>query len=147
MSESVMGHAAADRHAVQGETNGALRFDVSCSNGVLALIEIRAEPQKTGRDFVEDISEIEEALYQVKNRSGQDPLNFPIRLNDRLASLRRSVENGDAKPTNAAYEVFDELSAELAEHLTKLEALVDSGLGAINAELEAEGVSTVERQR
>jgi hypothetical protein len=63
--------------------------------------------------FLSELSAIEEELYQVKNQSGQDPLNFPIKLNNRLASLRRSVEDGDAKPTNGAYKVFEELSAEL----------------------------------
>mgnify|MGYP000716243000 CR=1 FL=1 len=58
--------------------------------------------KKTIIPFVEKISTIEETLYQVKNQSGQDPLNFPIKLNNRLASLRRSVENGDAKPTDGA---------------------------------------------
>ncbi len=63
-------------------------------------------------DIIKQLSDIEEALYQVKNQSGQDPLNFPIKLNNRLASLRRSVENGDAKPTDGAYKVFEELSKE-----------------------------------
>ena len=61
-------------------------------------------------DIVRKITIIEEDLYQVKNQSNQDPLNFPIKLNNRLASLRRSVETGQAKPTDAAYNVFDELS-------------------------------------
>ncbi|MFQ5689403.1 MAG: WD40/YVTN/BNR-like repeat-containing protein [Gemmatimonadota bacterium] len=73
---------------------------------------------------VRALSEIEEALYQVRNRSGQDPLNFPIRLNNRLAALRRSVETGDARPTDGAYRVFEELSAELDGHLKRLEALL-----------------------
>ena len=46
------------------------------------------------------LAEVEEALYQVRNRSGQDPLNFPIRLNNRLAALGRSVGTGDARPTD-----------------------------------------------
>ena len=38
-------------------------------------------------------------IFQVKNQSGQDPLNFPIRVNNRLAYLRKSVESGDGLPT------------------------------------------------
>ena len=82
------------------------------------------------------ITPIEEALYQVKNRSGQDPLNFPIKLNNRLASLRRSVENGDARPTDAAYKVFAELSNELETQLTSLQMLLDSELPKINSQLK-----------
>ena len=71
---------------------------------------------------------IEEDLYQVKNQSGQDPLNFPIKLNNRFASLRRSIESGQARPTDAAYVVFDELSAELKMHLDKLDQVLNSDL-------------------
>jgi len=86
--------------------------------------------------FIQKISAIEEDLYQVKNQSGQDPLNFPIKLNNRLASLRRSMENGDAKPTDGAYKVFEELSAELEEHLNKLHKIYESDLPKINALLK-----------
>ena len=75
--------------------------------------------------LVTRMTEIEEALYQTKNRSNQDPLNFPIRLNNRLASLRRSMENGDAKPTAGAYQVFEELSEELDGHLRNLEEIMN----------------------
>ncbi len=76
------------------------------------------------KQLIIQLTEIEEALYQTRNRSNQDPLNFPIRLNNRLASLRRSVETGDAKPTDGAYQVFKELSTELDEHLKKLDELM-----------------------
>lgn len=76
------------------------------------------------------LSAIEEDLYQVKNQSGQDPLNFPIKLNNRLASLRRSVESGDARPTDGAYKVFKELSAELDGHLQKLNKVMNDQVSA-----------------
>jgi len=79
-------------------------------------------------DMLEKMKVIEEDLYQVKNQSGQDPLNFPIKLNNRLASLRRSVESGQARPTDASYVVFDELSAELKMHLDKLDQVLNSDL-------------------
>lgn len=72
---------------------------------------------------LDKMAEIELALYQVQNQSAQDPLNFPIKLNNRLASLRRSVENGDARPTDGAYQVFEELSKELEELLGQWERL------------------------
>ncbi|HEU4565195.1 MAG TPA: glycosyl hydrolase, partial [Gemmatimonadaceae bacterium] len=69
------------------------------------------------------LSAVEEELYQVRNRSGQDPLNFPIKLNNRLAALQRSVETGDGRPTAGAYKVFRELSAELDRHLARLKEI------------------------
>ena len=89
------------------------------------------------------LTAIEEDLYQVKNRSGQDPLNFPIKLNNRLASLRRSVESGDAKPTNGAYLVFKELSAELAGHMAKLKQALGQDLGNLNSLLKDGGMDEV----
>jgi len=94
---------------------------------------------RTVDPFVKKISAIEEDLYQVKNQSGQDPLNFPIKLNNRLASLRRSVETGDARPTDGAYKVFKELSAELEQHLGKLDQTLSSDLSKINQLLKKAG--------
>jgi photosystem II stability/assembly factor-like uncharacterized protein len=85
--------------------------------------------------MLEKMKVIEEDLYQVQNQSGQDPLNFPIKLNNRLASLQRSVENGQAKPTDAAYVVFEELSKELAGHLSKLDKIINGDLKTLNDKL------------
>lgn len=96
--------------------------------------------------LLDPLAEIEQALYQVKNESRQDPLNFPIRLNNRLASLRRSVETGDAKPTDAAYRVFEELSRELEEHLERLNLVLEGQLEAFNDELERRGMTRIGRR-
>jgi hypothetical protein len=89
------------------------------------------------------LASVEEALYQVRNRSGQDPLNFPIRLNNRLASLGRSVQTGDARPTAAAHVVFRELSAELDRELRRLDAVVAGDVAALNRAAAARGVPPV----
>ena len=98
---------------------------------------------KISTDLIANLTEIEEALYQTKNESGQDPLNFPIRLNNRLASLRRSGENGDAKPTNGAYKVFEELSTELKKHLEAMEVLLTQSLNPLNARLKSKELERV----
>jgi photosystem II stability/assembly factor-like uncharacterized protein len=100
---------------------------------------------KTITPFIQKISAIEEDLYQVKNQSGQDPLNFPIKLNNRLASLRRSVETGDAKPTNGAYKVFKELSDELDQHLGKLNQTLSSDLSKVNQLLKKAGKKEIRK--
>ena len=97
--------------------------------------------RRTAQPYLDELAAIEQELYQVKNQSNQDPLNFPIKLNNRLASLRRSIETGDARPTAGAYQVFRELSAELEQHLADLEkviekdgAKVEKALGKAGAE-------------
>lgn len=104
----------------------------------------QADYKKTVSPFISKLSEIEEELYQVKNQSGQDPLNFPIKLNNRLASLRRSVESGDAKPTNGAYKVFEELSAELETHLNALNETMATQLPKVNKVLTKSGKSPLD---
>jgi hypothetical protein len=81
------------------------------------------------------LSEVEEEIYQVRNQSNQDPLNFPIKLNNRIGALRRSVETGDARPTNASYQVFKELSAELDVQLAKLKNIKETDLAEFNKTL------------
>ena len=95
--------------------------------------------------FLVKISAIEEDLYQVKNQSGQDPLNFPIKLNNRLASLRRSMENGDAKPTDGSYKVFNELSLELDQHLGELNEVLSSDLPKINRLMKKAGKKKISK--
>ena len=58
----------------------------------------------------EDFTKIEEALYQTKNRSGQDPLNFPIRLTNKLGHLNALVGMGDFAPTDQDIAVKNELT-------------------------------------
>ena len=98
---------------------------------------------KMSTDLMGNLTKIEEALYQTKNESGQDPLNFPIRLNNRLASLRRSVESGDAKPTDGAYKVLGELSAELDGHLEALDQELTQNLNPLNARLTSKQLEPV----
>src|SRR5262249_29369869 len=63
------------------------------------------------------LNEVEEALYQTKNRASQDPLNYPIRLNNKLASLGEAVTSADAAPTDQSYQVYDELAAAIDREL------------------------------
>jgi photosystem II stability/assembly factor-like uncharacterized protein len=104
-------------------------------NANRAVIRIRAVRNRLSKSpnlnsgdkrLLAQLSHIEEELYQVKNQSGQDPLNYPIRLNNRLAALERSVETGDARPTAAAYTVFRELSTQLDQLLDELGAALKS---------------------
>lgn len=105
------------------------------------ISEVSEASSKLGKQ----LSTIEEALYQVKNQSGQDPLNFPIKLNNRLASLRRSLENGDAKPTDGAYQVFEELSKELTAHLGQLDKVLAIELPKVNTLLSKHKLKEVKR--
>ena len=92
------------------------------------------------------LSAIEGRIYQVRNRSRQDPLNYPIMLNNKLAALIGTVESADAPPTEQSELVFADLSAQLEAQLTALNRLLDTELSLINTQLARAGVETVERK-
>src|SRR5207247_2399279 len=75
---------------------------------------------------------VEGAIYQVRNRSNEDPLNFPIKVNNKLASLAGVVGSADAPPTDQSYQVFDGLSRELQGHLDRLKAIVETDVPVFN---------------
>jgi hypothetical protein len=81
-----------------------------------------------------DLSNVEEAVYQVRNQSSQDPLNFPIKINNRLASLNGVVNRGEAKPIANHYAIFKDLSAELKVQTDKLQQTLARDLSAFNSE-------------
>jgi photosystem II stability/assembly factor-like uncharacterized protein len=79
-----------------------------------------------GERLATKLSAVEEDLYQVRNRSNQDPLNFPIKLNNQIAALMRVIETGDAKPTDQSYVVFKELNDRLEEIRKRYEEILKS---------------------
>lgn len=82
--------------------------------------------------IIEEITAIEETLYQTKNESSQDPLNFPIRLNNRLSALIGVAASGDFRPTEQTLEVRDMLLAEIDSQLTRLQTLMANEIPSFN---------------
>src|ERR1043165_9559823 len=93
-----------------------------------------AELEAAFEPFRKKLSAVEEEIYQVRNRSGQDPLNFPIKINNKIAALERVVETGDGKPIASSYVVFRELSDQLAAQKSKLDAALKD-LVAVNQQI------------
>jgi hypothetical protein len=80
----------------------------------------------------QQFSDIEKALYQTKNKSGQDPLNFPIRLTNKLAHLNSLVGMDDFPPTSQDIAVKDVLTAAILTELGKLDALIAGEIKTFN---------------
>ncbi|NNE16490.1 MAG: glycosyl hydrolase [Saprospiraceae bacterium] len=78
------------------------------------------------------LSVIEKELYQTKNKSGQDPLNFPIKLTNKLAHLNSLVQVGDSRPTKQMYAVRDELTGMIDAQLAKYFLIRDEELKVLN---------------
>ncbi len=87
---------------------------------------------EAGEAFKKKLTTVEEALYQTKNQSNQDPLNYPIRLNNKLGSLAGVVGSAAAAPTDQAYAVYEDLSKKIDAELQTLKTVLDTDLPAFN---------------
>jgi photosystem II stability/assembly factor-like uncharacterized protein len=154
-NEAVTGVTDAD---LQAQFDLAMRISERVSEANRAVIRIRSirdqiterigkasdQALKTsGQALIDKLTAVEGEIYQHRLRSGQDPLNYPIRLNNKLAALQGTVESGDSPPTEQARAVFKELSARLDTQLGRLEALVTGDLAAFNKSLEAAGLAPI----
>jgi hypothetical protein len=97
----------------------------------------------SGQKLTEALTDVEGEIYQHRLRSGQDPLNYPIRLNNKLAALQGTVESGDSRPTDQAVQVFKELSTRLDTQLTRLAGLIKTDLASFNTALQSAGLEPV----
>ncbi len=95
-----------------------------------------AEVRSAGEQLAKALSTVEEDVYQVKNQSGQDPLNFPIKTNNRLASLLRVAVSGEGRPTGNVEPIFNELVAELKAETDRLEKTISDQLPPFNNMLQ-----------
>lgn len=90
-----------------------------------------------------NLTEVEETLYQTKNQSSQDPLNYPIRLNNKLAALAGVVASGDAAPTDQSYAVYDELVVQIDGQLARLGQIIKTEVPAFNQLVRDQNIPAV----
>ena len=88
--------------------------------------------QKQSEVLLTSLKTIEEALHQTKAKSGQDVLNFPIRLDDKIAGVFESAASGYVAPTKQVKETYTDLKAQVDEQLKKYETLKKEGVKALN---------------
>jgi photosystem II stability/assembly factor-like uncharacterized protein len=104
----------------------------------------KSEIQTLADRLMKPLTLVEDEVYQVRNRSSQDPLNYPIKLNNKIAALMGVIESSDNRPTDQTYEVFDELSKALDAQLQKMDATLKTELPRLNAALKREKIADVD---
>ncbi len=121
-----------------------------------AVIQIREAKKQLARYEKEDkvsaaaksldqkLVSIEEALYQAKLKAGEDALNFPIKLNNKLAALKGDIEDSDTAPTRQEQQVFEDLVTQSNAELQKLKSLFEADLPAFNKAVRDAGIPAVE---
>jgi hypothetical protein len=98
---------------------------------------------EAGKQLDKKMTEVEEVLIQTKAKSGQDVLNYPIRLNNYLVALGGVVESADSAPTQVSYEVFDMLSKQLDEQLAKWKQILSTDVPAYNEVVKKQEVPAI----
>ena len=96
-----------------------------------------------GTALNKNLTEVEEALYQTKNQSNQDPLNYPIRLNNKLAALGGVVGSAEAAPTAQSYAVYDEVVTQIDAQLQRLAQIMRTDLPAFNQLVRDQNIPAV----
>lgn len=95
------------------------------------------------KSILDNMKKVEEELYQTKNRSGQDPLNFPVRLNNKIGALGREVDGGDFKPTEQVKAVYNEISGQIDSQLKTLNTIFTDQLPEFNNLIRQKEVKAV----
>jgi len=128
------------------QSHGAVR-DVRSIRSQMKDVAQTAKEAGFGDEFVdlanetgERLTGVEEELFQTKNRSGQDPLNFPPMLDNEIANLYGYVLSTYDRPNQSASSRADELEAELGTHLSELRRIIDTDVAEFNRKLREAGV-------
>ena len=101
------------------------------------------ELQELINKYLTDISEIENNIHMTKNQSRQDPLNYGIRINNRIAFLLADSQRGDYPPTDQSKEFFIQIKKELDTEILKLDALIDKHSQKIENYLEENKIELI----
>jgi hypothetical protein len=82
--------------------------------------------------LITKLTAIEEGLYQTKNRASEDPLNFPIELNNKVAYVLGTVSNSESQPTAQSYVVYEDLATQVNAKIRALNGLMSEDVAHFN---------------
>lgn len=97
----------------------------------------------SAKQLTDQLTAIEENIYQTKLHADEDALNYPIRLNNKIAAVGGVVELSDIAPTAQASEVFEELSGKLQVELDHLHTVETTGIQEFNALVHDQNIPAV----
>jgi len=89
------------------------------------------------------LTAIEETLYQTKAKSIQDVLNYPIKLNDKLAGVFEAANSGNTAPSKQVRDVYADLAAQVDGQLKKLADIKQKDIPALNELIRQKAVPVI----
>lgn len=125
------------------EANNAVRTIRNVKSQLAERAAAAPRLQRSADALATALSAVEQEIYQVRNQSNQDPLNFPIKLNNKIASLNGVVQSGPYRPTDQAMAVFNELSVLLKVQTDRLDKLLREELTRFNQQARQAGQPAV----
>ena len=132
------------------EIHTALKNVKKVSTQIAALKKSIADKKKHKEliDFadtlVKEMTAIEVVLYQTKSKSGQDPLNYPIRLNNKLAHINSLTRVGNYKPTQQEVDFKNEITKKIDIELAKLYTLFEIKVQALNKKVKESTIDFIQ---
>lgn len=107
-------------------------------------LDSKTGPTAEALDKLENtLTTVETSLYQVKNQSGEDPLNYPIKLNNKVAAVQGVVESADSAPTAQSDEIFNMLAGQVDQQLNALDTAVKVELPRVNQMLQRQRLQPI----
>jgi len=118
----------------KANVEGAQKIKIEDYDRQVAELEatVKKRVADAAKALTQKLTAVEEELYQTKNRASEDPLNFPIKLNNKLAHVLGVVEGSDNPPTQQSYMVYEDVATRVNGQLKTLEGLMNNDLAAFN---------------
>ena len=102
-----------------------------------------SELKKVTSDLLKKLADLEGQLIQTKNKAGQDPINYPPRLDDQIDYAYSVINEQDARPTQGCYDLFADLKKQSDALLTELDAAITAGIKSVNEFVQRENLGGV----
>jgi len=110
-------------------------------------LDSKTGPTAKALDALEKkLTAVEESVYQTKNQSFEDPLNFPIMLNNKMFSLQGIVESSDAKPTDQSYDIYKMLAGQIDQQMSTLDDTMKKDLSQVNQMLQKQKLQPIKAE-
>ncbi len=91
----------------------------------------------------DSLQSVADSLYQSQSHASEDPLNYPIRLNNRIGALMGVVQSALGRPTQQSYEVYDVLTKLINIQMNRMKAAM-TGVTGVDTVLKSAGLQPID---
>jgi photosystem II stability/assembly factor-like uncharacterized protein len=96
-----------------------------------------------GKALSDKMQAVIEVMANLHSTSGEDPLNYAIGLDNKLADFAGSVLGGEGKPTEGMMEVYNDLEPQYTAIMARWKQIQTTDIPAFNDQQKASGGKTI----